>query len=121
MENQLEFVNVQEKARETAEEMAGSKMVQDFRLALISQISSNKKKKALQPSFFCDIISLMETKIDDNKASGFVWYVLCIVAVTTVWRSYNTLPAEFLLGAFSVWCLRNGMFYYEKASKIENE
>ena len=79
------------------------------------------KKKALQPSFFCDIMSLMETKIDDNKASGFVWYVLCIVAVTTVWRSYNTLPAEFLLGAFSVWCLRNGMFYYEKASKIENE
>ena len=79
------------------------------------------KKKALQPSFFGDIMFLMETKIDDNKASGFVWYVLCIVAVTTVWRSYNTLPAEFLLGAFSVWCLRNGMFYYEKASKIENE
>jgi hypothetical protein len=63
----------------------------------------------------------MEDKIDNNKAAGLVWYILCIVAVTSVWHTFNTLPAEFLLGALSVWCLRNGMNYYDIANKEENE
>jgi hypothetical protein len=63
----------------------------------------------------------MEDKIDNNKAAGLVWYVIGLVAVTHVWRTTGTLPSDFLLGALSVWCLRNGMLYYDKASKIENE
>lgn len=75
----------------------------------------------MQPSFFYDIISIMEDKIDNDKATGLLWYALCIIAVVSVWRSFNTLPAEFLLGAFSAWCLRNGMLYYDRAFKKENE
>ena len=63
----------------------------------------------------------MEDKIDNNKAAGLVWYILCIIAVTHVWRTTGTLPSDFLLGDLSVWCLRNGKLYYDKASKIENE
>ena len=78
------------------------------------------KKKALQPSFLFDIITIMEY-IDNNKAAGLVWYILCIVAVTHVWRTTGTLPSDFLLGALSVWCLRNGMVYYDIAKEEENE
>lgn len=63
----------------------------------------------------------MENKIDDNKAAGLFWYVIGLVAVTHVWRTTGTLPSDFLLGALSVWCLRNGMDYFAKASKEENE
>ena len=75
----------------------------------------------MQPSFLFDIISIMEDKIDDNKAAGLVWYILFFIAVTHVWRTSGTLPSDFLLGALSVWCLRNGMFYYDKLNKTENE
>ncbi len=100
--------------------MAGSKMDLAIKNALILK-NSIRKKKALQPSFFYDIIYIMEDKIDNNKAAGLVWYILCFVAVTHVWRTTGTLPSDFLLGALSVWCLRNGMLYYDKANKIENE
>ena len=63
----------------------------------------------------------MEDKIDNDKAVGLVWYVACIIIAVSVWRSYNTLPAEFLLGALSAWCLRNGIFYYDRAFRKENE
>lgn len=63
----------------------------------------------------------MEDKIDNNKAAGLVWYILFFLVVTHVWRSTGTLPSDFLLGALSVWCLRNGMFYYDKANKLEDE
>jgi hypothetical protein len=63
----------------------------------------------------------MENNIDDNKAAGFVWNTICVLITLYTWRSYNTLPGDFLLGAFAVWALRNGMAYYKKAEKIENE
>ena len=63
----------------------------------------------------------MENKIDDDKAAGLFWYVVGLVAVTHVWRTTGTLPSDFLLGALSVWCLRNGMDYFSKANKEENE
>jgi hypothetical protein len=59
----------------------------------------------------------MENKIDKNKAAGLTWYILCIVTVTYVWKIAGTLPSDFLLGALSVWCLRNGMVYYTRANK----
>ena len=79
------------------------------------------KKEGFAAFFFYDIINIMEDKIDNNKAVGLVWYILCFVAITHVWRTYGTLPADFLLGAVSVWCLRNGMLYYDKANKLEDE
>lgn len=85
-------------------------------------ISNNSnKKEGFAAFFFYDIILIMEDKIDNNKAVGLVWYILCFVAITHVWRTYGTLPADFLLGAVSVWCLRNGMLYYDKANKLEDE
>jgi hypothetical protein len=90
-----------------------------FKNALISK-NSTRKKKALQP-FFYDIISIMDDKIDNNKAAGLVWYVIGLIAVTHVWRTTGTLPSDFLLGALSVWCLRNGMVYYDIAKEEENE
>ena len=99
--------------------MAGLEMDLAFNCALISK-NSNKKEGSCSLLFY-DIISIMEDKIDNNKAAGLVWYVIGLVAVTHVWRTTGTLPSDFLLGALSVWCLRNGMLYYDKASKIENE
>jgi len=63
----------------------------------------------------------MQDKIDNNKAAGLLWYVVCLVALTHVWRTTGTLPSDFLLGAVFVWCLRNGMNYYDIANKEENE
>jgi hypothetical protein len=63
----------------------------------------------------------MEDKIDNNKAAGLLWYVVALVAITHVWKTTGTLPSDFLLGALSVWCLRNGMNYYDIANKEENE
>jgi hypothetical protein len=63
----------------------------------------------------------MEDKIDNDKAAGLLWYVLGFLAIAHVWRTTGTLPSDFLLGALSVWCLRNGMGYYDKAKKEENE
>ena len=91
----------------------------DIRLAHIFNNSS--KKEGCKAFFFYDIILIMEDKIDNNKAVGLVWYILCFVAITHVWRTYGTLPADFLLGAVSVWCLRNGMLYNDKANKLEDE
>jgi hypothetical protein len=59
--------------------------------------------------------------IDDDKSAGLFWYVAGIVAAIHVWRTAGTLPSDFLLGALSAWCVRNGMFYCAKANKIENE
>lgn len=83
--------------------------------------SLTSKKEGCKAFFFCDIILIMEDKIDNNKALGLVWYILCFVAITHVWRTFGTLPADFILGAVSVWCLRNGMLYYDKANKLEDE
>ena len=91
----------------------------DIRLAHIFNNSSKKRRPC--SLLFYDIISIMEDKIDNNKAVGLVWYILCFVAITHVWRTYGTLPADFLLGAVSVWCLRNGILYYDKANKLEDE
>jgi len=63
----------------------------------------------------------MEDKIDNNKAAGLVWYVIGLIALTHVWRTTGTLPSDLLLGALSVWCLRNGMVYYDIAKEEENE
>ena len=79
------------------------------------------KKEGLAAFFFYDIISIMQDKIDNNKAAGLLWYVVGLVALTHVWRTTGTLPSDFLLGAVSVWCLRNGMNYYDIANKEENE
>ena len=99
--------------------MAGLEMDLASNCVLISK-NSNKKEGSCS-LLFCDIISIMEDKIDNNKAVGLVWYILCFVAITHVWRTTGTLPADFLLGAASVWCLRNGMLYFDKANKLENE
>ena len=79
------------------------------------------KKEGFAAFFFYDIISIMEDKIDNNKAAGLIWYVIGLIAVTHVWRTTGTLPSDFLLGAVSVWCLRNGMNYYDIAKEEENE
>ena len=71
----------------------------DIKLAHI--FNNSNKKEGLAAFFFYDIISIMEDKIDNNKAVGLVWYILCFVAITHVWRTYRTLPADFLLGAVS--------------------
>ena len=63
----------------------------------------------------------MENKIDDNKAVGLVWYTISVLIILNVWRNFNTLPGEFILGAFSIWSLRNGMDYFKKAEKSEDE
>jgi len=91
-----------------------------FKNALISK-SSTRKKEGFTAFFFYDIISIMDDKIDNNKAAGLVWYVIGLIAVTHVWRTTGTLPSDFLLGALSVWCLRNGMVYYDIAKEEENE
>jgi len=67
------------------------------------------------------MISIMENRIDDNKAAGLGWNTICILIVLYTWRTYNTLPGDFLLGAFAIWSLRNAMDYYKKVEKIENE
>jgi hypothetical protein len=63
----------------------------------------------------------MENKIDDNKAVGLVWYTISVLIILNIWRNFNTLPGEFLLGAFSIWSLRNCMDYFKKAEKSEDE
>ena len=63
----------------------------------------------------------MQDKIDNNKAAGLLWYVVALVSITHVWKTTGTLPSDFLLGALSVWSLRNGMNYYDIANKEENE
>jgi hypothetical protein len=52
--------------------------------------------------------------LNENKAIGLVWYFIAVIIVTSSWRYNDTLPAEFLSGAFAVWCLRNGMDYFSK-------
>ena len=79
------------------------------------------EKRRLYSLLFYDIISIMEDKIDNNKAAGLVWYVIGLIALTHVWRTTGTLPSDFLLGALSVWCLRNGMVYYDIVKEEENE
>ena len=79
------------------------------------------KKEGIAAFFFYDIIYIMQDKIDNNKAAGLLWYVVALVAITHVWKITGTLPSDFLLGALSVWCLRNGMNYYDIANKEENE
>ena len=98
----------------------GQRWIWLSKMPLFPRISLDKKK-ALQPSFFYDIINIMDDKVDNNKAAGLVWYVIGLIAVTHVWRTTGTLPSDFLLGALSVWCLRNGMNYYDIANKEENE
>ena len=56
-------------------------------------------------------------KIDDNKATGFLLATLGVIVILSVWHRSSTLPADFLLGCLSAWCIRSATAYYKLAEK----
>jgi hypothetical protein len=47
-----------------------------------------------------------KTLINDKKTAGFVVGVIAGIIIYRTWSTYQTLPSDFLLGAFAAWLMR---------------
>ena len=62
-----------------------------------------------------------KTLINDKKTAGFVVAALGSMIVYKIWNTNQTLPADFLLGAFSAWLMRTSMAFFKSVEELQNQ
>jgi hypothetical protein len=62
-----------------------------------------------------------KTLINDKKAAGFVVAALGSMIVYKIWNTNQTLPADFLLGAFSAWLIRTAVAFFKSVEELQSE
>jgi len=63
----------------------------------------------------------MIEKVSDLKFTGFLCIALGAALIYNTWSRFNTLPADFLLGALSAWAIRSGVGYFKSAENFKDE
>jgi hypothetical protein len=58
--------------------------------------------------------------ISDKKTAGFVVAALGSMLVYKIWNTNQTLPADFLLGAFSAWLIRTAVAFFKSVEELQN-
>jgi hypothetical protein len=62
-----------------------------------------------------------KTLINDKKTAGFVLGVIGGIIIYKTWNTYQTLPADFLLGAFTAWLVRTSMAFFKSVEELQNQ
>jgi hypothetical protein len=62
-----------------------------------------------------------KTLINDKKTAGFVVGVIGGIIIYRTWSTYQTLPADFILGAFAAWLARTSMAFFKSVEELQNE
>jgi len=62
-----------------------------------------------------------KTLINDKKTAGFVVGVIGGIIIYRTWSTYQTLPADFILGAFAAWLVRTSMAFFKSVEELQNE
>jgi hypothetical protein len=62
-----------------------------------------------------------KTLINDKKTAGFVLGVIGGIIIYRTWSTYQTLPADFILGAFAAWLARTSMAFFKSVEELQNE
>ncbi len=62
-----------------------------------------------------------KTLINDKRTAGFVVGVIGGIIIYKTWNNYQTLPADFLLGAFAAWLVRTSMAFFKSVEELQNE
>jgi hypothetical protein len=62
-----------------------------------------------------------KTLISDKKSAGFVLGVIAGIIIYKTWNTHQTLPADFLLGAFAAWLMRTSMAFFKSVEELQNE
>jgi hypothetical protein len=62
-----------------------------------------------------------KTLINDKKTAGFVVGVIAGIIIYRTWSTYQTLPSDFLLGAFAAWLMRTSMAFFKSVEELQNK
>ncbi len=62
-----------------------------------------------------------KTLISDKKTAGFVLGVIGGIVIYKTWNTYQTLPADFLLGGFAAWLIRTSVAFFKSIEELQNE
>ena len=62
-----------------------------------------------------------KTLINDKRTAGFVLGVIGGIIIYKTWNTYQTLPADFLLGAFASWLVRTSVAFFKSVEEMQNE
>ena len=60
-----------------------------------------------------------KTLISDKKSAGFVLGVIAGIIIYKTWNTHQTLPADFLLGAFAAWLSRTSMAFFKSVEDLQ--